>query len=140
MATTTVNTTLTSGSTVVDQIKSITWSSKRNGADVTVLEDPPVIRMFPGTLDPGTFSGSIVFDPTNVAHQQVLTKLKDKPLEWHQMTLSDGTNIRAMGFVSSLSPKADSGVGALEADYEIQLTGSVVINSGFGFGFDGSFS
>lgn len=84
------------------------------------------MQFWPTTLDPGTITGTLVFDPTNTIHKTLLKQYNDGTVETKLITLgTSGVTISCDGYFSSFDLKADSGTGALEADVEIQCSGDV---------------
>jgi hypothetical protein len=124
--------TITSVLTTVAQRVSIDGPEMSVGTAETTNLDSTWKTFRPTLPDGGTLSGTLQYDPKDASHAFLFTLISSPSQTGNVMNLvfKDGTIAAFTGILTKLKPTGMEVEGNLEAEFEIKVTGDIVITPG----------
>jgi hypothetical protein len=124
--------TITSVLTTVAQRVSIDGPEMSVGTAETTNLDSTWKTFRPTLPDGGTLSGTLQYDPKDASHAFLFTLISSPSQTGNVMNLvfKDGTIAAFTGILTKLKPTGMEVEGNLEAEFEIKVTGAIVITPG----------
>jgi hypothetical protein len=113
---------------------------KRGVRTPTLLTSPAVVKK-PGMLNFGTLKSKVFYDPNDITHQDMITRLTESAavasanLDNWKIIFADGfatpANWEFTGFISDFSMSAtDPETGSVTADMSVEITDVTAFNAG----------
>lgn len=113
--------------TIAQRVKLDGPDASMGDTELTDL-DSTMVQTGPTLVDPGTFSGTLWYDPNETTHIMMTTDLLAGTSNQYKLVYPDGdttpANVPFTGFVSKFKPTGMESKGYLQAEFEIRCDGS----------------